>query len=85
MNTQSFEGISGRRLLRLCGNGEYSRTINKLSAEINKIARDENSIKALAAQGVIPKPGTREDYAELVRFETQRWTEVVKNANISIE
>ena len=59
--------------------------IVKLSAEINKIARDENTVKALAAQGVIPRPGTSEEYASLVHFETQRWTDVVNKANLSLD
>jgi hypothetical protein len=30
-------------------------------------------------------PGTSADYAELVRVETARWSEVIKKANITLD
>lgn len=59
--------------------------IDKLSAEINKIAKEKSTVQALAAQGAIPRPGTSDEYASLVKFETQRWTEVIKKANITLD
>ncbi|QHE83409.1 Bug family tripartite tricarboxylate transporter substrate binding protein [Hydrogenophaga sp. BPS33] len=59
--------------------------IDKLATEINKIARDKTVAQALAAQGGIPRPGTSEEYADLVRFETQRWAEVIKRTNVTLD
>ncbi|HSV84523.1 MAG TPA: tripartite tricarboxylate transporter substrate binding protein [Ramlibacter sp.] len=59
--------------------------IDKLSAEINKIAKEKSTAESLAAQGAVPLPGTTAEYAALVRFETQRWSEVIKKGNITID
>ncbi|WP_077002396.1 tripartite tricarboxylate transporter substrate binding protein [Variovorax sp. KK3] len=59
--------------------------VDRLSAEINKLARQKSTADSLAVQGVVPLPGTPADYAALVRFETQRWGEVIKKGNITID
>ena len=59
--------------------------VDKLSAEINRIARDKATADLLAAQGVVPRPGTSDEYAALVRFETQRWAEVIRKANVTMD
>ena len=65
--------------------GTPASIVDKLSAEINAIAKDKSTATSLAAQGAVPMPGTRADYAALVRFETQRWSEVIKKANVSLD
>ncbi len=59
--------------------------VDRLSAEIYRISKDKVTAELLAAQGAIPRPGTSEEYAALVRFETQRWAEVIKKAHISLD
>ncbi|MNU01923.1 hypothetical protein D3C72_2454680 [compost metagenome] len=59
--------------------------IDKLSLQINKIAKEKSTADSLAAQGAIPLPGTSADYANLVRFETRRWREVISKANIALD
>lgn len=59
--------------------------IDKLSAEITRIAREEATIANLVAQGAVPLAGTSDDYAALVRFEEQRWREVIQKRHISLE
>jgi tripartite-type tricarboxylate transporter receptor subunit TctC len=59
--------------------------IDKLSAQIHKIAMEKSTAESLAAQGAVPLPGTSADYSALVRFETQRWSEVIKKGNITID
>lgn len=59
--------------------------IDKLSAEITRIAREESTIASLVAQGAVPLAGTSDDYATLVRFEEQRWREVIQKRHISLE
>ncbi len=59
--------------------------VDKLSAEIYRISKDKVTAELLAAQGAIARPGTSEEYAALVRFETQRWAEVIKKARISLD
>jgi len=65
--------------------GTPRAVIDKLSAEIIKIANEKSTAENLAAQGALPMPGTSAEYAALVRNETQRWTEVIKKAGITLE
>lgn len=65
--------------------GTPKAVIDKLSLQINKIAKEKSTADSLAAQGAIPLPGTSADYANLVRFETQRWGEVIRKANIALD
>ena len=65
--------------------GTPKTIIDKLSTEINKIAKERSTAESLAAQGAVPMPGTSADYAALVRFETQRWSDVIKKGNITID
>ena len=65
--------------------GTPKAIIDKLSAEINKIANEKTTAESLAAFGATPLPGTSAEYAALVRFETARWTEVIKKANITLD
>lgn len=59
--------------------------VDQLSLEINKIAKEKKTADGLAAQGAIPMPGTSAEYAALVRVETQRWSEVIRKANITLD
>ncbi|HEX7892212.1 MAG TPA: tripartite tricarboxylate transporter substrate binding protein [Ramlibacter sp.] len=65
--------------------GTPKAIVDKLSIEINKLAKDKATIDMLAAQGAIPLPGTSVEYGALVRFETERWSEVIRKANISLD
>jgi tripartite-type tricarboxylate transporter receptor subunit TctC len=65
--------------------GTPKAIVDKLSAEISNVAKDKSTIASLAAQGAVPMPGTSADYAELVRVETARWSEVIKKANITLD
>jgi Uncharacterized protein conserved in bacteria len=65
--------------------GTPKAVIDKLSLQINKIAKEKSTADSLAAQGAVPLPGTSADYANLVRFETQRWREVISKANIALD
>lgn len=65
--------------------GTPKAIIEKLSAAINKIAKEKATAESLAAQGAVPLPGTSADYAALVRSESQRWSDVIKKANITLD
>lgn len=59
--------------------------IDRLSAEIHKISREKSTTESLAAQGAVPLSGSSADYAALVQFETQRWSEVIKKGKITMD
>jgi tripartite-type tricarboxylate transporter receptor subunit TctC len=65
--------------------GTPKAIVDKLSTEIYKITKEKSTAEQLAGQGALPLSGTSADYGALVRFETQRWSEVIKKANITLE
>lgn len=65
--------------------GTPKAIIEKLSTEINRIAKEKATTDSLAAQGAVPMPGSAADYAALVQFEAQRWGEVIRKGNITID
>ncbi|WP_342916894.1 hypothetical protein [Cupriavidus oxalaticus] len=64
---------------------EPAAVIDKLPAEIDKIAKEKSTPENLAAHGAIPLPGAIADYANVVRIVTLRWGEVIWNANTSLD
>jgi tripartite-type tricarboxylate transporter receptor subunit TctC len=59
--------------------------LDKLAAAITQITGEKAMADSLAAQGAVPFPGGSSEYAALVRFESERWGEVVRKANITLE
>ncbi|HTO47448.1 MAG TPA: tripartite tricarboxylate transporter substrate binding protein [Burkholderiales bacterium] len=54
--------------------------IDRLNAEFSKAAKDPEVVKRLADQGIEAMSMTPEQFAEFIRSETARWTEVVKSS-----
>ena len=65
--------------------GTPKAVVDKLAAAITRIAGEKAMIDSLAAQGAVPFPGGSNEYAALVRFEAERWGEVIRKANITLE
>ena len=65
--------------------GTPKAIVDKLSAEINKIVKEKMTVESLASGGARRVSGTSADYSALVRFETQRWSEVIKKAKITLD
>jgi tripartite-type tricarboxylate transporter receptor subunit TctC len=65
--------------------GTPKPVVDKLAAAIAQVAGEKAMIDSLAAQGAVPFPGGSSDYAALVKFESDRWGEVIRKANITLE
>jgi len=62
-----------------------SAVVQRLNAEVGKILKTPKIHESVARQGAIPAGGTPEQYAAVMREESARWAEVVKNNNIKLD
>jgi tripartite-type tricarboxylate transporter receptor subunit TctC len=74
----SFEGLGAPKKTP----GEI---IDKLNKEVNAALVDDKFKARLADLGGDPLPGSPADFARLIVSETDKWTKVVKFANIKAE
>ncbi|MBB5216928.1 Bug family tripartite tricarboxylate transporter substrate binding protein [Parapusillimonas granuli] len=59
--------------------------LEKINAEVNKILATDTFKERLANVGAQPKGGSIADFRELLNTETQRWSEVIRFADIKVE
>jgi tripartite-type tricarboxylate transporter receptor subunit TctC len=59
--------------------------INRLNAEINVIMKTREMETVLAKLSARPKLGSPEEVSTFIAAETQKWTAVVKDANIKVD
>ncbi len=59
--------------------------IDRLNAAINKALEDPEMKKNLGDQGMVQTGGTPQKFGERIQKDYQRWTRVVKEANIKAE
>jgi tripartite-type tricarboxylate transporter receptor subunit TctC len=65
--------------------GTPAAIIDQLNSAINKILQEPEMKKNLDAQGMVPTGGTPQKMDSRVRSEYERWTKLVKTANIVIK
>jgi tripartite-type tricarboxylate transporter receptor subunit TctC len=59
--------------------------VNKLATEITRIIRSPEISKRLAEMGTDPLGGTPEEFAKLIRFETERFGKAVKASGARVD
>ena len=60
------------------------KTLGQNSVEINTVA-DPEVQKGLAKVGVEPMHSSPEEYAALIKSESEKWAKVIKSANIKVD
>jgi len=65
--------------------GTPREIIQRLNAESTKIINSPDVTDRFLKQGVEPRPGTPEQFGELVKSEVGRWAKVIKDAGIKSE
>ena len=65
--------------------GTPAEVIEKLNAATNRVLKKPEVIKAFDATGGQVGGGSPEDFAKFIDSETQKWAEVIKSANISVD
>jgi tripartite-type tricarboxylate transporter receptor subunit TctC len=56
-----------------------------LNAEVNAILRDSEIRDNLGKQGLTPLPGAPEDLARMIATDLERWTRLIRAANIKAD
>jgi tripartite-type tricarboxylate transporter receptor subunit TctC len=59
--------------------------LDRLNAELVKVLKDPDVVKALAEHGMEPAPMTRAELAAYIRKERDSWAKVIKAANIKAD
>jgi tripartite-type tricarboxylate transporter receptor subunit TctC len=56
--------------------------VNRLNKEINAALADPEMKAKLADLGMVPVPMTSADFGKLIADETEKWSKVIRTANI---
>ena len=59
--------------------------VERLSKELHEIMRSTEVVKLLTDQYVLPYPSTAQEFAELIKADTEKWGKVIKEAGIKVE
>jgi len=59
--------------------------LDHLNKTVVEILNDPKVKDSMLAQGAVPQPMSREEFTSFVKHEHDRWAEVVKQANITLE
>jgi tripartite-type tricarboxylate transporter receptor subunit TctC len=68
----------------LAPKGTPDAIVKRLHSEIVSALQTEGVRKVLAARGATPKPSTPEEFAAFIKSELDKWSQVVKQAGVSI-
>ncbi|MDP3760686.1 MAG: tripartite tricarboxylate transporter substrate binding protein [Ramlibacter sp.] len=60
-------------------------TAQRLHAEIHKAVTAPATAQTLSSRGLEPRTATQEQFAGIVRAEVQKWSQVIRRANIKLE
>jgi len=58
--------------------------VDKLNAEIRRALQSPEMLKQLKVQGAQPLGSTPQEYAAYIRSETQRWGDIIRQANVKL-
>ena len=59
--------------------------VSRLNEEINKALQDPEVRDRLEQQGAEPRGTTVDEYVQFVRRETERWTTVIRTADVKLD
>ncbi|XAH21376.1 tripartite tricarboxylate transporter substrate binding protein [Xylophilus sp. GW821-FHT01B05] len=59
-----------------------SAVVRKVNAAINAALSEPALLKLLETEGLMPLPGTPDQYAQMVRSDTERWGQLVRSMNL---
>lgn len=87
--TMHEAGLSGYKVDVWLGlvapKGTPEQVLAKLNTEVNKILADPEVKETLASLGMEPAGGSQEQFREVLRSDTAKWTKAIKEAGIRLD
>ncbi len=62
-----------------------SPVVNYLNSQIQEILKEPATLQRLAQLGAVASPGSAEAFASFIKVESNRWSGVVKKANVTLD
>jgi tripartite-type tricarboxylate transporter receptor subunit TctC len=62
-----------------------SALVNFLNGHIQEILKEPATLQRLGQLGAVPTPGSAESFSNFVKAESNRWSGVVKKANVTLD
>ena len=62
-----------------------SAVVNYLNGHIQDILKEPATLQRLGQLGAVPAPGSAESFAHFIKAESNRWSGVVKKANVTLD
>jgi len=59
--------------------------VRRLNAEMNTVLGEPETKASLARLAGVPRPSTTEEFSRLNTFEVERWSKLIRDANIKVE
>ncbi|MVW70132.1 tripartite tricarboxylate transporter substrate binding protein [Bordetella sp. 15P40C-2] len=78
-----YEGYSWSGLLAPAGTP--ATVVERVNADMQKVLNAPENAKRMLAAGAEPKPGSPEEFKAFIQSELDKWSKVVKDANIKVE
>jgi len=86
MNESGYPGFEvGGKFGLVAPKDTPDTVIRKLNQALNKAMTSPELVKLMAAQGVDPQTGTPDEYDSLIKTESKKWLQVLKDANVKPE
>jgi len=83
---QGFTGFTGSTWAGMLAPAATSKEIiRRMSEEVGRIIRSEETRARLDAMGVIPMGGTPEEFDSFIVAETAKWAKVIKQAGVTAD
>jgi len=77
LTVSSWVGLSAPK-------GTPADVVQKINAAMQSALKDPAILKQLETEGLVPRAGTPEQYAQMVRSDTERWGQLVRSLNLKV-
>ena len=86
ISESGYPGFDVRSWFGLLAPRAVSRdVVMKINAEVTAALKHPDVVKRLSTIGLEPLPGTPEEFAEVIRADTAKWSKIIQAAGIRIE
>ena len=65
--------------------GTPAATLQNIHKAAQEVIRQPAVVESLDKQGLEPRPGTTQEFADFIKADMEKWSKVVKSANIKLD